>query len=189
MENNIDTSSYTRTLNELAAAFGLKTTQLPYHVKKHLDELGVHVYKKPGATTPYLFDDEGYKIMYKILKESYSPKNESESSGNVAPEDPLNKAAIEILIRDYEKRTEEFEQRFLEQEQYFKQMQEERENHYKELLMSKDDLIEEKERHIASLKSSMIVIHQTIESKSDSIIEPKKKRTVFSRLFMKKKEG
>ena len=189
---------YTRTVPELASFFGLKTTQIPYHVKKHLDDLGEHVYKKPGTTTPYQFDEVGYDMMVEILKKSYSPVENSSFKGDSSSFE----LQLERLENNYIERAKEYEARISEMKEQYEARINEQQRQFEEIIAGKDELIKEKDSHLADVFTSMQYLNNALDQqqqlsaidkshtsdKTASIDSSPKKKGFFSKFRKQKGE-
>lgn len=146
--------NYTRTISELAEKFGVKATQIPYHVKKHLSELGDHVYKKPGTTTPYRFDDVGFELMLKILNQAFP----SSEKGGLRAEERIEvvKSSYELIIKNYK-------ERLTEQEKNFETRLNDQKQSSFELLKVKDDLIFQLNSNVEQLSKTVEQLSKTLD--------------------------
>lgn len=209
----MDEANYTRTVSELAEKFDVKTNQILYYVKKHLDELGDHVYKKPGPTTPYKFDDTGFRFMTTILSQAFSSPERNDLKAGEHIE--ILKSSYALIIKNYEERLIElersFDARLEEREKTFNsQLEEQKKNlnfrleeqkkNYEtqlneqkrssnELLKVKDDLILQLNSNVEQLSKTLDQQQQlaAISMKNFEIEQNKSQKHGFFSRFRNKK--
>lgn len=104
-ESKPDLNKFTKTISELSNQSGVPTSQIHYYIKKYSSDLEEHIYKKPGSTNPYLFDDEGFSFMLPILKQIAEKKAEADEAAKkneIKSDRELYEERIEDLKSYYE---------------------------------------------------------------------------------------
>ena len=140
MDNTQDKQSFT--VNNLADALNITTSNVIYYLKKHEDDLQSHLSKKSSAkTSPYILDEYAYNYLYNLINNSMS--NPAASSPDELLNDHNSSTANNTNELDNTLIIKQYEERLAEQKKYSE-----------ELLNEKDNTIAALEQTIEQLKSA-----------------------------------
>lgn len=140
MDNTQDKQSFT--VNNLADALNITTSNVIYYLKKHEDDLQSHLSKKSSAkTSPYILDKYAYNYLYNLINNSMS--NPAASSPDELLNDHNSSTAHNTNELDNTLIIKQYEERLAEQKKYSE-----------ELLNEKDNTIAALEQTIEQLKSA-----------------------------------